>query len=73
MGSEWESMPTLLAVLTSEMDSIHFANSLFWAGGESVTIEARAEYQRRQERLEQIRVELVQLRESSSARFLLVH
>jgi hypothetical protein len=65
-GSSVEiDMPTNnIAVLTSEMDSIHLANRLFWAGGESVTIAARAEYKRRQERLEQIRVELVQLRES---------
>ena len=52
------------ARLNSEMDYIHFANRLFWASGEAVTIEARAEYQLRRERLEEIRAELAQLQTS---------
>ena len=53
-------IPTAVKItaLNSEMDIIHFANSSYWGG----TSEARAEYQRRQDRLEEIRAELAQLR-----------
>ena len=51
-----------IAALSEEMDRIHFVNSLYWERGDEVTAEARAEYQRRQERLEAIRKELDQLR-----------
>lgn len=50
-----------IVVLTSEMHTIHLANSLYWRQREAVTHEARAEYQRRQERLEEIRAELAHL------------
>ncbi len=51
-----------IAALHEEMDAIHFANSLYWGRGEEVTPEERAEYHRRQDRLEEIRKELAQLR-----------
>jgi hypothetical protein len=51
-----------IAALTSEMDAIHSANALYWGRREEVTLEARAEYQRRKDRLEQIRSEIAQLR-----------
>jgi hypothetical protein len=57
-----EKKATRIAALNEEMDGIHFVNSLYWERGEAVTSEARAEYQRRQDRLEEIRVELAQLR-----------
>ncbi len=51
-----------IAALQEEMDGIHFVNSLYWERGEAATSEARAGYQRRQDRLEEIRAELAQLR-----------
>jgi hypothetical protein len=51
-----------IAALTSEMDAIHSANSLYWGQGEAATHKARAEYRRRLDRLEEIRKELTQLR-----------
>jgi hypothetical protein len=50
-----------LAALTEEIDAIHFANSLFWRHREAHTRAAIAEYQWRQERLNQIRGELARL------------
>jgi hypothetical protein len=51
-----------IAALSEEMDGIHFVNSLYWQRGEAVTSQARANYQRRLDRLEEIRAELAQLR-----------
>ena len=51
-----------MADLAAEMDTIHFANSLYWRRGEAVTEEERIEYYRRQKRLDEIRAELAQLR-----------
>ena len=51
-----------IALLTAEMEAIHFANRLYWERGEAATLEERAEYQRRQDRLEEIRAELAKLR-----------
>ena len=51
-----------ITALTSEIDSIHSANSFYWKRGAAVTPEARAEYQRRLDRLKKIRNELNQLR-----------
>jgi hypothetical protein len=51
-----------IAALTSEIDAIHRANSLYWAQGEAATFGARTQYHRRLERLEAIRSKLVQLR-----------
>jgi len=53
-----------IAALTSEMDNIHSANCLYWRRGEAVTLDARAEYQHRKQRLDQIRKELAQLRDT---------
>ena len=53
---------TKIAVLNDEMDGIHFINSLYWGRGDAVPTEARAEHQRRQDRLEEIGIELAQLR-----------
>jgi hypothetical protein len=47
------------------MDTIHFANSLYWRRGEAVTQEERVEHYRRQEQLDEIRAELAQLRRMS--------
>ena len=54
-----------IADLTAEIDTIHFANSLYWRRGEAVNPEDRIEYYRRQERLDEIRAELAQLRRIS--------
>jgi hypothetical protein len=51
-----------IAALKEEIHSIHAANALYWKQGENQTRAARAEYQRRQDRLEEIRSELAQLR-----------
>jgi hypothetical protein len=57
-----------IAALTAEMDAIHFANSLYWKQGHSQTVAARVEYQRRQDRLEEIRTELARLRWETTAK-----
>jgi hypothetical protein len=49
-----------IAALQKEMDAIHHANSLYWKHSEP-TLAARAEYQFRQDRLEEIRAELAKL------------
>jgi hypothetical protein len=49
--------------LQNELDTIHFANKLYWATEEH-THEATAGYQRRQERLEQIRIEMQELKKN---------
>ena len=59
---EIDAKKARIAALNEEMDGIHFVNSLYWQRGKAVTSEARAEYQRRQDRLEEIRAELAQLR-----------
>jgi hypothetical protein len=51
-----------IALLVSEMDAIHFANLSYWQLGEMATLEPRFEYQRRKDRLEEIRGELVRLK-----------
>jgi len=51
--------------LTAEMGTIHFANRLYWRRGEAATREERAEHCRRQERLDEIRAELAQVRRIS--------
>jgi hypothetical protein len=48
--------------LSREIDIIHAANELHWRRGEGMSIEGRAEYHKRLERLERIRIELEQLR-----------
>jgi hypothetical protein len=54
-----------IAALVSEMNSIHWANSVYWEVGEAVTLEARAEHQRRRDRLEEIRAVLEKLQKSA--------
>jgi hypothetical protein len=49
------------ARLLSEMHAIHAANRLYWEGGATVTLEARAEHAGRQVRLEEIRTILANL------------
>jgi hypothetical protein len=50
-----------LAALREEVEAIHFANKLYWAQ-ERHSQAATAEYELRQERLEQIRTEMEELR-----------
>jgi hypothetical protein len=49
-----------IVVLHEEIDSIHFANKLYWAKEEH-SHGAIAEYERRQDRLEEVRRELFEL------------
>jgi hypothetical protein len=49
-----------VAALKEEMDKIHFLNHSYWQLGGASTFEDRAEYQRRLDRLEEIREELAQ-------------
>ncbi|MFZ0284993.1 MAG: hypothetical protein WAL32_07160 [Terriglobales bacterium] len=51
-----------VAALREEMDSIHYANTLYWSQGTAHSREERAEYQRRLDRLDEIRKELARLR-----------
>jgi hypothetical protein len=51
-----------IAALSEEMHAIYFADRRYWEQGQTVTHEERAEYQRRQDRLEEIRKELAHLR-----------
>jgi hypothetical protein len=48
--------------LHEEMDAIHRANVLYWKQGELHDRAARAEHERRQKRLDEIRTELTELR-----------
>ena len=50
-----------IAALNEEMDAIYFADRRYWERGQAVTSKERAEHQRRQDRLEEIRAELAQL------------
>jgi hypothetical protein len=61
------STNTQIAALTVEIDAIHFANGLYWKQENFQTVAAREEYQRRQDRLEEIRIELAQLRWETAA------
>jgi hypothetical protein len=56
-----DSAAVKITALTSEMDTIHFANTLYWYRGGTLTFEGRAAYRRRLDRLESIRQELNQL------------
>ena len=49
-----------IAILIEEMDSIHSANKLYWER-KAPSRGARARYQRRQDRLEEVRSELAEL------------
>jgi hypothetical protein len=39
----------------SEINAIHTANSLFWRLGQNATLQARAEHERRRDRLDELR------------------
>jgi hypothetical protein len=49
---------TKIEALREELKSIHFANVLYWTNSAEPNSAARAEYQRRQVRLGEIKVEL---------------
>ncbi len=51
-----------IGILSSEMDAIHFANSLYWKQVQTQNLAAKARYEFRKERLEKIRIELAELR-----------
>lgn len=53
-----------IALLAEEIEDIHFANKFYWDRTGAATPEARAERERRKERLEAIRSELYQLQSS---------
>jgi hypothetical protein len=59
---ESDAKTARIAALNAEIDAIHSANTLYWRVGEAATLEARAEYRSRLDRLEEIRSELAQLR-----------
>jgi len=50
-----------IASLWVELKSIHFANVLYWTAGAGVNRAARAEYFRRQNRVLEIRTQLIAL------------
>ena len=50
-----------IAALKEEIESIHFADALYWKRGKHNSREASAEYQRRQDRLPEIRSKLALL------------
>ena len=53
-----------MAALLEEMDFIHYANELYWR--QTIpSVAAKADYFRRQDRLEEIRSELAKLQEHS--------
>ena len=52
-----------IAVLQEEMELIHHANELYWRQA-NPSAEARAAYYRRQDRLEEIRSSLSELRKA---------
>jgi hypothetical protein len=55
-----------IAVLQEEIDFIHYANELYWRQA-NPSDAAKAEYYRRQDRLEEIRSELAELRKALSS------
>jgi hypothetical protein len=50
-----------ITALKEEIESIHFADALYWKRGRHNSREASAEYQRRQDRLPEIRSKLALL------------
>jgi hypothetical protein len=47
-----------MAALNEEVHTIYYADRRYWERGQAATPEERTEYQRRQDRLEEIRKEL---------------
>jgi hypothetical protein len=60
----------IIAVLRKEIDAIHHANPLYWKQNTAVTDAAQKAYQRRQDRLEEIRQALfiITLRQAALSR-----
>ena len=54
-----------IAALKEEIESIHFADALYWKRGKDSSREASAEYQRRQDRLREIESERALLQAES--------
>jgi len=54
-----------IAILSEEMDALHYENALYWKQGSHHTTAATAQYQFRQDRLEKVRAELADLRADS--------
>jgi uncharacterized membrane protein len=50
-----------VAHLASELEAIHSDNMLYWKHGAEATREARAKYQQKQDRIEEIRAALVEV------------
>jgi len=50
-----------IAALKEEIESIHFADALYWKRGRDHSREANAEYKRRQDRIQEIGSELASL------------
>jgi hypothetical protein len=50
-----------IIALRKELDSIHFANVLYWREGTEHSLEANTEYLRRHDRLPEIQLELTDL------------
>ena len=50
-----------IAALNEEVHTIYFDDRRYWERGQAATLEERAEYHRRQDRLEEIRKELALL------------
>jgi hypothetical protein len=55
-------MRARIDALNEEINAIYFADRRYWEEGKDATHDARIEHLRRQERLEEIRKELWQLR-----------
>ena len=51
-------------ILHEEMDAIHYANNLYWKHSGPTTHELKADYESRNQRLEEIRAELAKLQSS---------
>jgi len=50
-----------IAALKEEIESIHYADALYWKRGKDNSLEAIAEYERRQDRLPKIMSQLALL------------
>lgn len=57
-----------IAALSEEIHQIHCANGLYWSQGQHQTTAAKAQHQFRQDRLEEIRLEWLRLREPIAVR-----
>jgi hypothetical protein len=55
------SVKAKVDALSTELEIIYFINCLYWRKGEATSTVARGEYERRNQRLNEIRTELAQL------------